>query len=186
MQKCINIFLKVQSKKNFKFIQENITFIYKKNIFELKYQTTSSNSKTKIFKLQCPTKHLQFQSPPKNLQISIQKPSQTPTKRRKIPPKSEVSNCFTYLWWKFFSKNPRDLPSLKLTWALKIGLLNRKVVFQPFIFRGENVSFREGISKKIHAGKSLVFQSYLVRIGVSLDPQNHLLRLGCHVSPKED
>ena len=28
--------------------------------------------------------------------------------------------------------------------ALKIGLPDRKVVFQPSIFRGENVSFREG------------------------------------------
>ena len=27
--------------------------------------------------------------------------------------------------------------SLKLTWPLKIGLPNRKVVFQPSIFRGE-------------------------------------------------
>ena len=29
------------------------------------------------------------------------------------------------------------LPSLKVTWPLKIGLPNRKVVFQPSIFRGE-------------------------------------------------
>ena len=35
------------------------------------------------------------------------------------------------------------IPSLKLTWPLKIGLPNRKVVFQPSIFRGY-VSFREG------------------------------------------
>ena len=36
------------------------------------------------------------------------------------------------------------IPSLKLTYPLKIGLPNRKVVFQPSIFRGY-VSFREGI-----------------------------------------
>ena len=40
-----------------------------------------------------------------------------------------------------------DVPSLKLTFSpLKIGLPNRKVVFQPSIFRGY-VSFREGIPK---------------------------------------
>ena len=36
-----------------------------------------------------------------------------------------------------------DVPSLKLTYPLKIGLPNRKVVFQPSIFKGY-VSFREG------------------------------------------
>jgi len=36
-----------------------------------------------------------------------------------------------------------DIPSLKLTWPLKIGLPNWKVVFQPSILRGY-VSFREG------------------------------------------
>ena len=35
------------------------------------------------------------------------------------------------------------VPSLKLTYPLKIGLPNRKVVFQPSIFRGY-VSCREG------------------------------------------
>ena len=38
-----------------------------------------------------------------------------------------------------------ELPSLKLTWPMKIDLPNRKVVFQPSIFRGY-VSFREGSS----------------------------------------
>ncbi len=38
----------------------------------------------------------------------------------------------------------RSLHSLKLTWHLKIGHPQRKLIFQPSIFRGENVSFREG------------------------------------------
>ncbi len=46
------------------------------------------------------------------------------------------SNISTSL--KFF-----NLHSLKLTWPLKMGLPNRKVVFQPSIFRCY-VSFREG------------------------------------------
>ena len=41
-------------------------------------------------------------------------------------------------------RSMKELLSLKLTWTLKIGLPNRKVVFQPSICRGENVSFREG------------------------------------------
>ena len=41
-----------------------------------------------------------------------------------------------------------NLPSLKLTWPLKIGLLNRKVVFQPSIFRGY-VSFWESMVNPI-------------------------------------
>ena len=44
-------------------------------------------------------------------------------------------------WTDFFFT---QVPSLKLTFSpLKIGLPNRKVVFQPSIFRGY-VSFREG------------------------------------------
>ena len=37
------------------------------------------------------------------------------------------------------------LHSLKLTCPLKRDNFNRKCIFQPSIFRGENVSFREGI-----------------------------------------
>ncbi len=44
-------------------------------------------------------------------------------------------------------KLPR-LPSLKLTYPLKIGLPKRKLVFQPSIFRCY-VSFREGIACKL-------------------------------------
>ena len=39
---------------------------------------------------------------------------------------------------------PVKIPSLKLTYPLKKAFPNRKVVFQPSIFRG-HVSFREGI-----------------------------------------
>ena len=42
-----------------------------------------------------------------------------------------------------------SVPSLKLTEPLKIGLPNRKVVFQPSIFRGY-VSFREGKFNSLH------------------------------------
>ena len=54
-----------------------------------------------------------------------------------------------------------DLHSLKLTYPLKIGLPNRKVVFQPSIFRGKlAVSFREG---KVHLSKAhLGMVSHLV------------------------
>ena len=38
------------------------------------------------------------------------------------------------------------LHSLKLTWHLKIGHPKRKLIFQPSIFRCENVSFRECIT----------------------------------------
>ena len=65
-KKYINIFLKFQSKKTFKFIQKkHHIYIPKKHIFELKYQTTSSNSNTK--------KHLQISIPMKTSSISIQK-----------------------------------------------------------------------------------------------------------------
>ncbi len=42
-----------------------------------------------------------------------------------------------------YFQSQKSLPSLQLTWHLKIGLPNRKVVFQPSIFRGY-VRFREG------------------------------------------
>ena len=47
--------------------------------------------------------------------------------------------------WNFKGPPRCEIPSLKLTWPLKIRLPNRKVVFQPSIFRGY-AGFREGIS----------------------------------------
>ena len=52
-----------------------------------------------------------------------------------------------------------SVPSLKLTWPLKIDLPNRKVVFQPSIFRGY-VSFREGKSAANFFGETWSFWNH--------------------------
>ena len=54
--------------------------------------------------------------------------------------KTQLSKVFP----QFFQQSNASIHSLKLTWHLKIGQgPKRKLVFQPSIFRCENVSFRE-------------------------------------------
>ena len=53
----------------------------------------------------------------------------------------------------FLNENPHQLPSLKLTaepctWKYGIPKGKACFVFQPSIFRGENISFREGMLEK--------------------------------------
>ena len=54
-------------------------------------------------------------------------------------------DCFWFCW-DFFV-----IPSLKLTWHLKMGHPKKKFIFQPSIFRGD-VSFKEGISTTFQLG----------------------------------
>ena len=73
----------------------------------------------------------------------------------------------------------RFLPSLKLTFSpLKIGLPNRKVVFQPSICRGY-VSFRECIHQKLNFTES---QGDLT-LNVSCETEQFLMSSGFFRGP---
>jgi len=58
---------------------------------------------------------------------------------------------------------PKWIPSLKLTYPLKIGLPKRKVVFQPSILKGY-VSFREGIGFEL-----ILYSLRLPHLNIVLD-----------------